>query len=84
MVTLRIYPGWVGMHTRDEAPGGLPNGTRVRKVRVEAGDTHPIGSTATVLGSLHHPKVGGGYFVEWDATPRHAVFVISTKIEPFP
>lgn len=80
-MSVRDYPGWVGMHTRDRAPGHLPNGTRVRKVMTEPGDTHPVGSMATILGSMHHPMVGGGYFVEWDATPRHAVFVISSKIE---
>lgn len=79
-MNLQDYPGWVGMHTRDHAPGALPNGSRVRKVRTEAGDTHPIGSMATILGSVSDP-IGNGYFVEWDATPRHAVFVVETKIE---
>lgn len=79
---LGIYPGWAGAHTRDQAPGAIPNGTRVRKLKDDPGDLHPIGSEATVLGSIHHLAVGYGYFVEWDASPRTAVFVVPWKIEP--
>ena len=77
---LRLYPGWIGIHTQDQAAGALSNGTRVRKIKSEPGDTHPIGSLATVLGSLGLPDIGYGYFVEWDVKPRLAVFVIAAKI----
>jgi hypothetical protein len=78
---MRQYPGWTGMHTRDEAPGAMKNGTRVRKVKFEPGDAHPIGSLATVLGSLHHPTLGYAYFVEWDNAPRTATAVVGFKID---
>jgi hypothetical protein len=69
------------MHTRDEAPGAMKNGTRVRKVVSESGDAHPLGSLATVLGSLHHPTLGYAYFVEWDDRPRTATAVVGAKID---
>jgi len=78
---MRFYPGWRGVHTRAEAPGAMRNGTRVRKIAKEDGDSHPIGSLATVLGSLHLPERGYGYFVEWDASPRTAVLVVEAQIE---
>lgn len=77
MLDLGPEPGWIGNFSRGEAPGCYPNGTRVEKVKTEPGDAHPIGAQATVLGSIRHP-IGTGYFVEWDARPRHAVFVWST------
>lgn len=79
-MNIQNYPGWTGGHTREEAPGALPNGTRVRKVETEPEDAHPIGSLATVLGSVYHAVHGFGYFVEWDAKPRFAVLVIARKI----
>lgn len=79
---LRLYPGWRGIHTREQAGGAIPNGTRVRKIDGKPGDVHQVGSLATVLGSLHDAKVGYGYFVEWDMQPRAAVFVIAGKIAP--
>lgn len=78
---LGLYPGWRGIHTRDEAPGAIRNGTRVRKVKTEPSDAHPIGAMATVLGSMTAPRVGMIYFVEWDALPRSAVAVVPWKIE---
>jgi hypothetical protein len=78
----RPHPGWYGLFTRHQMPGAIRNGTRVVKVRTEAGDTHPVGSLATVLGSMGHPDVGIGYFVEWDARPRFAVLVVADKIAP--
>jgi hypothetical protein len=79
---LREYPGWFGIFTREQAPGALPNGTRIVKVQTEKGDAHPIGARATVLGSMAAPNVGLGYFVEWDAKPRCAVFVVDWKVRP--
>jgi hypothetical protein len=83
---IRLYPGYVGLHTREQAPGAMPNGTRVVKVMFEKGDTHPIGSIGTVLGSLTadpNPVVPGVehfYFIEWDDQPRLAVGVVNLKI----
>lgn len=82
MTPPRFYPGWVGLHTRDEVLGAWRNGTRVIKVKTEPGDAHPLGSMATVLGSMQAPDPDRtlGYFVEWDAKPRCAVFVMAAKI----
>lgn len=77
---LQDYPGWVGLHTRSQARGAIPNGVRVRKISIERGDSHPVGSTATVLGSIFYPQIGYCYFVEWDAEPKAAVFVVGEKV----
>jgi hypothetical protein len=77
---IRLHDGWTGVHTRDEAAGAIPNGTRVYKDVFEDGDTHPTGARATVLGSLYAPGPGYAYFVEWDDTPRVAVLVAGMKI----
>lgn len=79
-IAFRDYPGWHGAHTRTEAPGALRNGTRVHKIATEDGDTHPVGSKATILGSVHVPERGYAYFVEWDDSPRYAVLVVAGKI----
>jgi hypothetical protein len=76
----REHPGWIGAFTRDEYPGALRNGTPVVKVTFERGDAHPIGTRGVVLGSVGHPEIGIGYFVEWETLPRHAVLVVSGKI----
>lgn len=80
---LREEEGWIGVFTRAQAEGAIPNGTRVVKVLVEKGDTHPLGAKATVLGSAVVPEMPGrfGYFVEWDTHPRIAVFVAWMKIK---
>ena len=78
---LRVHPGWTGLFTRDEAPGGHPNGSRVIKTTQERGDAHAIGAAGTVLGSfLLTYEPGVGYFVEWDDAPRTAVFCLDAKI----
>lgn len=79
-MVFREYPGYIGVHSREQAPGAMPNGTRVIKVAGEPSDTHPIGARATVLGSVSTPA-NLAYFVEWDASPRHAVLVIAWKIQ---
>jgi hypothetical protein len=77
----RQHEGYIGYFTRDQAEGAIPNGSRVVKVWGEPGDGHPIGATATVLGSLGDPSFPEyGYFVEWDSHPRMAVFVRGKKI----
>lgn len=81
MLNIRSYPGWIGQHTRDEAPGALPNGSRVRKIKEDpGGDSTPIGTLGTVLGSLWEVSVGYAYFVEWDGRPRLARLVVGWKI----
>jgi hypothetical protein len=79
---LATEPGWSGVFTRAHYPGAYPNGARIVKIRLGPGDAHPIGARATVLGSVGHPALGVGYFVEWDDHPRVAVFVQADKIEP--
>ena len=78
------HPGYTGCFTRDRYPlAKFDNGQRVVKVKEEDGDTHPVGSCATVLGSIGHPDIGVGYFVEWDDLPRVAVFVVEWKLGPW-
>lgn len=74
-------PGWIGAFTRSEVLGAYRNGSRVVKVKAESGDAHPVGTMATVLGSVMHPSAGLAYFVEWDDTPRVATAVVSFKIK---
>ena len=81
----RNYPGWIGMHARDEAIGVLRNGTRIIKTVFEVGDTHPTDTTGTVLGSAvmpcpERPDSALFYFVEWDALPHVATGVASFQI----
>lgn len=73
--------GWSGNFTREQAPGAYPNGTRIEKTASKPGDGSPDGAKGTVLGSMSHPMVGNGYFVEWDAYPRHAVFVAGPRVK---
>lgn len=77
---LHYEPGWLGIITRHEAKGAYPNGTRVEKVDEDPGDTRPLGSLGTVLGSLRADPIGTAYFVEWDSAPRHSVLVTAWKI----
>lgn len=77
---LALYEGYSGAHTRKQADGAEPNGTRMSKVRSEPGDTHPVGCICTVLGSIGNLEIGVGYFVEWDLHPGFASFVISKKV----
>jgi hypothetical protein len=81
-VTLATYPGWFGVHTRQQEPGAIPNGARVRKIDCDRGDAHAVGTCATILGSVVHPERGFAYFVEWDPKPRVAVLVVGDKIAP--
>jgi hypothetical protein len=79
--------GWIGGFTRKQAPGAIPNGAIIVKTAEDVGDTTPLGTLGTVLGSHSHPRVGKGetlYFVEWANRPRCAVAVIAWKIEKAP
>lgn len=78
---LQNEPGWVGMFTREQAPGALPNGTVIEKATWEAGDAHPIGTRGVVLGSFFPPEHNTlFYFVEWRPKPHMAVGVTAKKI----
>lgn len=80
--SLRHEAGWHGAFTRNQAPEArFVNGARVVKQRSERRDSTPIGTTGTVLGSVHHPIYGTAYFIEWDDKPRFAVLVLEWKIE---
>ncbi len=80
-VGVRDHPGYFGVFTRAEVPGCWPNGTRVRKHAEDpGGDLTPLGSLGTVLGSMLHPTRGAGYFIEWDRSPRCAVFAGAWKL----
>lgn len=76
---VRPHIGWHGQFTTAQAEGALPNGTRIRKVRSEPNDANRDGATGRVLGSLAARGLLG-YFIEWDAMPRLAVFVASHRI----
>lgn len=74
------HEGYHGVFTRGSYPGAWPPGTRVVKTRFEANDSQPVGTLGTVLGSIGHPDLGPGYFVEWDTLPGCAVLVMGTKV----
>jgi hypothetical protein len=89
---IQSEPGWVGPFTRNQAEGAIPNGSRIVKVCLERGDTHPPGSKGIVLGSIgpfsptfqvstEFPPAKYSYFVAWDSEPRIAVSVIEYKIK---
>ncbi len=78
---IKEHPGYYGAFTTQQTPGFLPNGTRIKKGSGEEGDLTPPGTLGTVLGSMSHPAIGGGYFVAWDNAPKRAVFVMNFKIE---
>lgn len=89
----RTEQGWVGIFTREEAPGALPNGTRIEKTGAEPDDYHGDGAKGTILGSVtaedcaQHlgQKPGGGselaYFVEWDNMPKYAVGISQRRVK---
>lgn len=49
---LKTEVGWVGVFTRRQSAGAIPNGTRIVKAEAEEGDSQPVGTLGTVLGSL--------------------------------
>jgi len=88
---IREHAGYVGVFTRNAAIGAIGNGTRVRKINSEFMDAAHNGHEGAVLGSLAIPMsvpptrnfgvVPFVYFVEWDMYPKHAIGVISPKLE---
>lgn len=80
MANVRPHAGWMGVFTTDQAPGCLPNGTRIEKTTYEPGEHQRMGQTGTVLGSVTVPEKGPAYFVEWDSMPQAAYLVTARKI----
>ena len=61
-------------HTKNQAEGALPNGSRVEKVNTSPGDGHQDGAMGKIIGSVETPGVPGFpdryvYFVAWDEDP---------------
>lgn len=81
-VVVRAHIGWSGQFTTAQADGAMPSGTRIRKVNGKIGDAQRNGATGRVLGSLANSRIGIGYFVEWDAMPQMAVFIVAGQIAP--
>jgi hypothetical protein len=79
--TLReVAAGDLPMFPAGEARGALPNGTRVRKIRDDPGDTHTLGDQAVVIAS-HGPRYSEYlYFVVWDDLPDIPVGIQSSKL----
>jgi hypothetical protein len=74
-----------------EAPGAIPNGTRIVKIACDpgGGDRHPVGAQGKVLGSMKNPgtafpKVKYMYCLEWDDMPGVPVFAADWKIARIP
>lgn len=51
-------PGMVGAFTREQAPGAIPNGTRIVKHYAEVWDANPVGAHGVVLGSMMDDQLG--------------------------
>lgn len=86
LASLGAEHGWMGFFTRNQVKGAYANGSRVMKIFSDPGDGTPLGTEATVLGSIWaaaRPNVVL-YFVEWDDKPRVAVAVANHKIGPVP
>jgi hypothetical protein len=77
----RYHDGYANQFTRAEYPSAkFRNGSRIIKIRTAPGDVHVVGALGTVLGSIGHPAIGVGYFVEWDDQKKWAIFVVESKI----
>jgi hypothetical protein len=73
------HEGWIGPFSTRQVEGAIENGAKVVKIRSEKGDTHPVGSTGKVLGSISNGAMLA-YWVEWDAHPKHAIFIVGFKL----
>ena len=80
---LKSEQGYWGIFTRNEYPGALKNGTRIRKTNSEPNDHRNDGDAGTVIGSIGAPEVGVMYFIEWDQTPRVIIGVTAQKVIPW-
>lgn len=83
ILDLGEHEGYFGVFTRNQYPGALPNGSRVRKFNSERGDNTRDGVPGTIMGSIGHPELPGiMYFVEWDNRPGVVIGCMDTKLEP--
>jgi hypothetical protein len=82
LASIGVMPreGYTGWFCTANAPNAIRAGTKIKKVRQEEGDTHPLGATGTVLGSISPNDLGIMYFIEWDDKPRHAIATIAWKV----
>jgi hypothetical protein len=81
VIELNNEPGWSGAFTRQQAAEAIhKNGARIEKAEYVDGDAHVTGARGTVLGSIHEPKLGTAYFIEWDDEPKVAVAVTEKRI----
>jgi hypothetical protein len=83
--------------TREQADGAIPNGTMVRKIDGERGDSTPYGTIGEVIGSIAHelplpddqlaqlPRryrdTRFAYFIEWAERPSEVLAILDKKIE---
>lgn len=51
-------PGMLGAFTREQAPGAIPNGTRIVKHYAQTLDANPVGAQGVVLGSIMDDQLG--------------------------
>jgi hypothetical protein len=81
---LADHPAWasVACITDEEADGAWPNGTRIKKTCFENGDTHQVGDTGTVRGSVLLDDGRYAYSIHWDDQPSIPVHCLAYKIEP--
>lgn len=76
--------------------GEIPNGTRVKKVNSEPGDTFPDGTLGTILGAMANPGLTPDdfpdrpflgtikwiYCVSWDPLPGVPIWIADYRIKP--
>lgn len=76
------HPGYLGVFTRDQAAGAIPNGSKIVKTKSDGTDSNPDGTPGKVLGSFHPTGVPYPmYFVEWDRKPHIAVAISGPRIK---
>jgi len=56
-----------------------PIGTKVKKVKGEEGDYHPLGVKGIVYGSMFHENLGGAYLVKFHSD-EPPTFLVEEKI----
>lgn len=73
--------------TRNQAPGAMPNETRIMKVHAEKGDQARDGEFGTIVGSIGPLPYRGDmhyvYFVEWDTFEGLFIAVPDNQVQRF-
>jgi hypothetical protein len=84
-------PPFVVLGITDEAPGALPNGTRIQKTNSGPSDRHQDGDQGTVIGSVgpgimkeYGPNPHYLYFVVWDDWGKLPIGIADFRIKPVP